>query len=188
MRNYCLFPDDMGNICKQYSCRKNYELSRLMYSRGIHLSWQIFSRVIGFALVTMVTLGIFALCFGTATGRYDFGIAELRTADTLSALVFAIKLTPVILMFAAMHVMLICLIPLLIYIGNISLQGDSGVLKIILCSEAGNQGADDVMDCIMQKKSIMLFEKSYDRSDALKSLEQKRLMPCGILLMTLMAE
>lgn len=78
------------------------------------------------------------------------------------------------LLFKVSFVILICLIPLLVYIANISLQGDSGVLKIILCSDEGNSGAEDVMECILQKSSIMLFEKSYDRADALRSLEQKK--------------
>lgn len=78
------------------------------------------------------------------------------------------------LLFRISFVMLICLIPVFVCIANVSLQGDSGVLRIIMCSEAGNTGADDVMDSIMQKKSIMLFERSYDKSDAIRKLENKK--------------
>ena len=76
---------------------KNYELSRLLYSRGVSLHWQIFSKFTGFALIMLATLILFSLCFG---------IARLMAADALSALVFVIKLIPVIGMFAAMHVMI----------------------------------------------------------------------------------
>lgn len=85
---------------------KNNELSGLLYSRGIGSRWQMFSRLAGFALVTLVMLILFALCFGVFADNFDFGIAELRGADVLSSLVFVTKLVPVVLMFASMHVMI----------------------------------------------------------------------------------
>lgn len=85
---------------------KNNELSRLLYTRGIHLRWQVFSRLVSFTLATMLTLMLLALCFGIMADNFDFGIVELRATDAMSAILFVIKLIPVVLMFCTMHVMI----------------------------------------------------------------------------------
>ncbi len=78
------------------------------------------------------------------------------------------------LLFKVSFVLLILSIPVLVYAVNISMQGDSGVLKIILCANEGNTGGEEIIKNITSKKSIMLFSEETDKDTALKLLSQKK--------------
>ena len=78
------------------------------------------------------------------------------------------------LMHKISFVILICSIPLFVCIANNSMEGESGVLKIILCTPKDNPGAEDVIQYITSKESIILFDTSYSRDDSLNALEQKK--------------
>ena len=71
-------------------------------------------------------------------------------------------------------VILICSIPLLVYFANTSMQGESGILRISLCTEKGNLGAEDIITNLTEKESVMLFQKTYSLDEAKKSLEMKK--------------
>ncbi len=85
---------------------KNYEFSRLAALRGIGAYYQIFSKLISFFIITLITGFIFAVIFGIGVSCFDFGIDEIDGTNVFSAIVFLFKIIPVILMFSAMHIML----------------------------------------------------------------------------------
>lgn len=95
-----------GISCNKILSAKNYGLSRSLYSRGMKTYWQILCEYAGYFTVTFVTMLMVAVVFGAFLSTGDFGIRELVGADMLYCIGFVFAITPVIIMFTAMHFML----------------------------------------------------------------------------------
>lgn len=78
------------------------------------------------------------------------------------------------LLFKVSFVLLLLSIPFLMYSVNLAMQGESGVLKIILCADEENIGAEEVINSIISDKSIVLFEENSNLDASLSLLEQKK--------------
>lgn len=95
-----------GISCNSLLAEKNYDLQRLVSVRGIGAFYQVFTKLFCFFALTVLTALIFGFAFGIVASNFDLGVAETETSNAFSASLFVIKIIPVTLMFAAMHVML----------------------------------------------------------------------------------
>jgi len=92
-----------GISCNKLLLKKNYAMSKALYSRGIKNGWQLFCEYFCYLMFTISTLLVLAFIFGIVISIKDFGIKELKTAGVIDALFFVIKIIPVIIMLTLMH-------------------------------------------------------------------------------------
>lgn len=71
-------------------------------------------------------------------------------------------------------IVLLCLIPVMVFATNGAMSEKSGVLKIMLCSESENSGAEDIIESLLDGESIILFQKSDSVEEALNEVQQHR--------------
>lgn len=95
-----------GISCNRILIKKNYAMSKMLYSRGIKTGSQIVCEYLGYFIVTFITFLVFGLIFGIVVSNNDFGVRELQNADVVTSIGFVIKIIPVIAMIGAMQMML----------------------------------------------------------------------------------
>lgn len=71
-------------------------------------------------------------------------------------------------------IILLCCIPIMVLVTSSAMNGESGVLTILLCSEDENSGADEIIDSLLEKDSIILFKKSTNIESALNQVKQHK--------------
>ena len=71
-------------------------------------------------------------------------------------------------------ILLLCCIPIMILVTSSAMNGESGVLTIMLCSEDEKSGADEIISSLLEKDSVILFKKSSDIESALNEVKQHR--------------
>lgn len=92
-----------GIACGKMLLSKNMSLLRSINISGIDAKNQILSEYGAFFAITLLTLLIFAVAFGSVVTYNSFGISELSAATVGSSVAFVIKMIPVIAMITAMH-------------------------------------------------------------------------------------
>ena len=95
-----------GISCCALFTGRDIALSKFLYSRGIGSGMQMLCEYAVFMLVTLVTMIVFAVIFGTVTYNFSLGIPELEVAGVMSCVGFVFASIPVIFAVCAMQMML----------------------------------------------------------------------------------
>lgn len=95
-----------GITCNKLFLKKNFELPRMLNSRGIKYGLQVFAEYLSFLIFTLVTMAVLAVLCGIVLNVKDFGIRELKTSGVFSCIIFVFKILPVIMTITMMQMML----------------------------------------------------------------------------------
>lgn len=71
-------------------------------------------------------------------------------------------------------IILLCVIPLMVLATDAAMSEESGVIKIMLYSEKGNTGAEEIINSLLTDDSVILFQKCDSKEYALNEAEQQR--------------
>lgn len=92
-----------GIACNGLFIKKNVAMARMLSVRGITATTQTIYRYLCFLIFTVITCIIFAVAFGFVTGKVNLGIKELSDTTVMSAILYVIKILPVIMMITLMQ-------------------------------------------------------------------------------------
>lgn len=79
-------------------------------------------------------------------------------------------------------VILLCLIPVVVFLANSAMSEDSSVLRIALYSEDDSQITDDIISALAKKDSIIQYKICSSRNDALRMVETSKADAAWILM------
>ena len=71
-------------------------------------------------------------------------------------------------------IILLCSIPLMVLATDAAMSEESGVVKILLYSEEGNSGAEEIINSLLADDSVILFQRCGSMEYALNEAEQQR--------------
>ena len=71
-------------------------------------------------------------------------------------------------------VILLCCIPVLVAVTSSVMDGESGILTILLCSEDENSEADKIINSLLEDDSVILFKRAGDVEGAVNEVKQHK--------------
>lgn len=92
-----------GISCTKLLSGRNMSLVRLLDASGIGVGEQVRAEYAVYLIMTVVTLLLLALGFGTVVAHNSFGIEMLSSTTPASAAAYILMLIPAIIMITAMH-------------------------------------------------------------------------------------
>ena len=66
------------------------------------------------------------------------------------------------------------MIPLLIPISNAAMQGESGILTVVLCGDGKDAASREIISTLLEEEGVILFQRVDTPEHAIEAVEQSR--------------